>query len=79
MVLAPVDIANNIIPPIYSRLPERVLDDAPSTTTDTVSKVQFNLEKARRILGMGTTHPLRTKEEMMRDTLKRFKALGFEI
>lgn len=66
-------------PPIYRELPERALDDDLETATDTVRKLKFNVEKALRILGMGTAHQPRRKEGTMRDTLERFKALEFEI
>jgi hypothetical protein len=66
-------------PPIYSGLPEKVLGGDTGAAMGTTCKVQFNVEKGRRISGIGTAHQLRTKEEMMRDTLERFMALGFEI
>jgi hypothetical protein len=64
-------------PSIYPNLPKRV--QGGGIAKEGVYKVQFNVEKARRILGLGTTYKLRSKEEMLRDTLEDFKTHGFEL
>jgi hypothetical protein len=72
-----VDIANAMTPPPYPKMAKG--NPGSGTASGIVQTIQLKAEKQREIFGMGITHRFRTKEEMMKDTLNRFKALGFEI